>query len=81
MKDRRRSIVRSRLERGTDLALAWRLYRAEVPIAGTSNRNPLDFIKRNLIAAAVIQLRRVRRFVIGDLLRDFEATAVLHVGP
>lgn len=30
----------------------------------SSNHYPLDLIKRNLVAAAVVELRRARRFVV-----------------
>jgi hypothetical protein len=42
-----------------------------------SDRNPLDFIERNLVLSAVIKLGCPRRFMVSDLLRDFEFTAVL----
>jgi len=44
------------------------------------NRNPLHLVERNFFLAAVVKLRRSRRFVVGDLLRSFQLAAVLHVG-
>jgi hypothetical protein len=38
-----------------------------------------DLIERNLILAAVVKLRGARAFVFGDVLRDFELTAVLQI--
>src|SRR5258708_21214723 len=43
------------------------------------NRNPLDFIERDFVSAAVIKLGCPRRFVVSDLLRDFEFAAVLEI--
>ena len=37
-------------------------------LRGVSNRNPLDFIERNLILPAIIELRGPRRLVVGDVL-------------
>src|ERR1700758_1000388 len=44
-----------------------------------SDRNPFDLIKRDFVIAAVIKLGRPWRFVVGDLLRDFEFAAVLQI--
>ena len=44
-----------------------------------SDRNPLDLVERNLILSAVIKFRCPRRFMVGDLLRDFEFAAVLQI--
>jgi hypothetical protein len=41
------------------------------------NCDPLDFIERDFVLPAVIKLGRPRRFVVSDLLRDFEFAAVL----
>jgi hypothetical protein len=41
------------------------------------DRDPLDFIERDFVLSAVIKLGRPRRFMVSDLLRDFEFTAVL----
>jgi len=41
------------------------------------DRDSLYLVERNLVLAAVIKLGCPRRFVVGDLLRDFEFTAVL----
>jgi hypothetical protein len=38
---------------------------------GPSNRDPLDFIERNLIARAIVQLRCARAFMRRDRLRVF----------
>jgi hypothetical protein len=43
------------------------------------NRNPLDFVERNLILSAVIKLGCSRRFMVGDLLRHFQLFAVLQI--
>jgi hypothetical protein len=40
----------------------------------------LDLIERNLIPPFGLKLRRLRRFMIGDMLRHFKVTAVLQVG-
>jgi hypothetical protein len=45
----------------------------------SSNRNPLDFVERDLVLPAVVEFGRPRRFVVRDLLRDFEFTAVLQI--
>ena len=42
------------------------------------NSNPLDLIERNFFLAPVVKLRRPRRLVVGDVLRDFELSALLH---
>ena len=44
-----------------------------------SDRDPLDFIERNLVLPTVIKLGCPRRLMVGDLLRDFEFTAVLQI--
>ncbi len=44
-----------------------------------SNRNPLDRIERNLVLAPVVELRRAGGFVVGDVLRGFQRSAVLQV--
>ena len=44
-----------------------------------SNRNPLDLVERNLILSLVVELRRSRRLVVGDVLRGFEGSIVLQV--
>jgi hypothetical protein len=43
------------------------------------NRNPLDLVERNFIISPVIELGCPRRFVVRDLLRDLEFTAVLEI--
>jgi hypothetical protein len=45
------------------------------------NRNPLDLIERDFVIAAVVEFRCPRRFMVGDLLRDFEFSAVLQIRP
>jgi hypothetical protein len=42
-----------------------------------SDRDLLDFVERNLIIAAVIELGCPRRLVVSDLLRHFQLAAVL----
>jgi hypothetical protein len=44
------------------------------------NRNPLDLVERNFIISPVIELGCPRRFVVRDLLRDLEFTAVFQIG-
>src|SRR5258708_22913981 len=44
------------------------------------DRDSLDFIERNLVLSAVIKLGCPRRFVVSDLLRHFQLTAVLQIG-
>ena len=44
------------------------------------NRDPLDLIKRDLIAGAIIELRGARAFVRRDGLRVLERPAVLEIG-
>ncbi len=43
------------------------------------DRDPLDFIERDFVSAAVIKLGCPRRFVVGDLLRHFQLAAVLQI--
>jgi hypothetical protein len=43
------------------------------------DRDPLDFIERDFVSAAVIKLGCPWRFVVSDLLRDFEFAAVLQI--
>jgi len=43
------------------------------------NRNPLDLVERNFIISPVIELGCPRRFVVRDLLRDLEFTAVFQI--
>ena len=47
-----------------------------------SDGNALDLIERNLILPSVLnlKLRRLRRFMIVDMLRHFKVTAVLQLG-
>jgi hypothetical protein len=45
-----------------------------------SNRYPFYLIKRNLVLPTIIELGCPRRFMVGDLLRDFEFAAVLQIG-
>ncbi len=55
---------------------SWAGLRVQCPAGNnrqSSNRNPLDFVER----AGVVEFGRPRRFVVRDLLRDFEFTAVL----
>src|ERR1700736_6367002 len=44
-----------------------------------SDRDSLDFIERDFIIAAVIELGCPRRFVVSDLLRYFQLAAVLQI--
>jgi hypothetical protein len=43
------------------------------------DRDSLDFVERNLILSAVIELGCPRRFVVSDLLSNFEFAAVLQI--
>ena len=43
------------------------------------DRDSLYLVERNLIVAAVVRLGCSWRFVVSDLLRDFEFTAVLQI--
>ena len=45
-----------------------------------SDRNPLDFIERDFVIAAIVELGCPRRFVVSDLLRYFQLAAVLQIG-
>src|ERR1700731_1983289 len=49
-------------------------------VTGASDRDSLYLVERNLVLSAVIKLGCPRRFVISDLLRDFEFSAVLQIG-
>jgi hypothetical protein len=42
-----------------------------------SDRDVLDFIESNFFISAVVEFSCPGRFMVGDLLRDFELTAVL----
>src|SRR5271157_1455474 len=44
------------------------------------DHDPLDFIERNLVAGAVVELSRLRGFVSGDLLGMLDGAAVLQIG-
>jgi hypothetical protein len=50
------------------------------PDTGFLDRDPLNFIERDFIMSAVIKFGCPRRFMVGDLLRDFQLTAVLQIG-
>src|ERR1700738_3200602 len=43
------------------------------------DRDSLDLVERNLVLSAVIKLGCSRRFMVSDLLRDFEFAAVLQI--
>jgi hypothetical protein len=45
-----------------------------------SNPDLLDFIEVNLVAGAVIELGRLRGFVVGDLLGVLDGAAAFEVG-
>ncbi len=47
--------------------------------AWSLNCDPLHFIERNLILAPVVELRRSRRLVVGEVLHHFKLAAVLQV--
>jgi hypothetical protein len=51
----------------------WAMYRR---YAGLLNRNPLDLVERNLVARAIIELRRARAGMIGHRLGVFERAAI-----
>jgi hypothetical protein len=42
--------------------------------------NAFDFVHRDLVACAVIELGRTRRFVRSDLLRILERAAIFQIG-
>jgi len=44
------------------------------------DRDSLYLVERNLVLSAVIKLSCPRRFMVSDLLRDFEFAAVLQIG-
>jgi hypothetical protein len=44
------------------------------------DRNSLDLVEWNLVLSAVIELGCPRRFVVSDLLSNFEFAAVLQIG-
>lgn len=48
-----------------------------------SQDNPLDLVERDLIAPAIVELRRLWRLVVGDLLGLLERPAVekIHLMP
>jgi hypothetical protein len=48
-------------------------------ITRLSDSNPLNLVERNLVLSPVIKLGCPRRFVVRDLLRDFEFAAVLQI--
>src|SRR6202011_3956663 len=48
-------------------------------VTGASDRDSLSLVERNLVLSAVIKLVCPRRFMVGDLLRDFEFAAVLQI--
>jgi hypothetical protein len=43
------------------------------------DRDSLDLVERNLVLSAVIKLGCPRRFMVGDLLRNFQLAAVLQI--
>jgi hypothetical protein len=46
---------------------------------GFLDRDPLNFVERNLVLSPVIELGRPRRFVVSDLLSHFQFSAVLQI--
>ena len=48
-------------------------------MGGRSNRNSLHLIERNLVLPSVVELRRPRALVIGDVLCGFQRAVVLQV--
>ena len=44
------------------------------------DRNPLDFVERDFVVAAVVKLSCSRGFMVRDLLRHFQLAAVLQIG-
>src|SRR5579872_670580 len=57
----------------------WRCQRKSTFFYIPLNPNPLHLIKRDLVARAVIELRRPRRLVPSDELRVFDRPAILQV--
>jgi len=55
-------------------------HRASIIPGTPSNRNPLDFVKRDLVGRAVVQFRRSGRLVRRDLLGVLEGASILEVG-
>jgi hypothetical protein len=49
----------------------------ETMMTGILDRDSLYLVERNLVLSAVIKFGCPRRFVVSDLLRDFQFTAVL----
>jgi hypothetical protein len=52
---------------------------ARYPDTRFLDRDSLDLVERNLILSAVIKLGRPRRFMVSDLLRNFQLAAVLQI--
>src|SRR5258707_9689409 len=48
-------------------------------MTGILDRDSLYLVERNLVLPTVIELGCPRRFMVGDLLRHFEFTAVLQI--
>ncbi len=48
-------------------------------MTGILDRDSLYLVERNLVLPTVIELGCPRRFMVGDLLRNFEFTAVLQI--
>jgi len=44
------------------------------------DRDSLNFIERDFVLSAIIKFGRPRRFVVSDLLHNFEFAAVLQIG-
>ena len=52
--------------------------RGPLRIPARLDRNSLNPNQQNLILAAVVELRRPRRLVVDDVLRDFQSSDTLH---
>ena len=59
--------------------LALRLTFAIFRLFSSSYGNPLNFIERDFVIAAVVEFGRPRRFMVGDLLRNFQLAAVFQI--
>jgi hypothetical protein len=83
-----RGIFESRMIRKRDDSISIRKdERLHVPLTGRrtaapfylnlgSNRDPLHLVQRDLIACAIVQLSRARRFVASDDLRVFKCACI-----
>src|SRR5271165_2661793 len=61
-------------------AYGWREAKCAAISGPRSNRNPLDLVKRDLIASAIIELRRAGAFVRRHGLRILQGAAGFEIG-